>query len=349
MARALVTLLAVTLALNVSESSAVRAAELTIDAPPSLAASAESIRAVDLARLQSDLRRAGLDLPGRITVAMILDGDPRARAVPPWIVGLADGPSDIVIFPERVLPYPYDSVESVFRHEVAHLALHARAGGAGLPRWFHEGVAMAVDQGWGMEGRLRLLLEMAGNPGTAELARLFASRAQPEAAQAYGLSAALVADLRRRHGAMVPGAIAARVAGGAPFAEAFTSETGETPDLAASRAWSVYVRWTNWVPTLTSGSAVWALILASPASRGSPAAAPGCAGASGGTTTTNRRRTSLQAAFTFAGTAARRSPLASTLPVRSAPSCTTRRAQVSCPSTEPVFRTSIFSRAVTLR
>ena len=244
------------------QPSVVPATELAIVAPPPLAAAAAQIKAVDLARLQSDLRRAGLDLPGRITVALIPDDDPRARPVPPWIVGLAAGSSEIVIFPERVLPYPYDSVESVFRHEVAHLALDARAGGEELPRWFHEGVAMSVDSGWGMEGRLRLLLEMAGNPGTADLTRLFASRAQPEAAQAYGLSAALVADLRRRHGDTVPGAIAARVASGASFARAFVSETGETPDLAASRAWSVYVRSTNWVPALTSGSAVWSLILA---------------------------------------------------------------------------------------
>jgi len=262
-APALIPLLATAVALYGSLwPSAVRAAELTIDAPPPLAAAAERIKAVDLGRLQADLRRAGLDLPGRITVALIAEDDPRARPVPPWIVGLAAGSSEIIIFPERVLPYPYDSMESVFRHEVAHLSLDARAGGEDLPRWFHEGVAMSVDQGWGMEGRLRLLLEMASNPGTAELARLFASRAQPDAAQAYGLSAALVADLRRRHGATVPGAIAARVAGGASFVRAFASETGETPDLAASRAWSVYVRWTNLVPTLTSGSAVWTLILA---------------------------------------------------------------------------------------
>jgi hypothetical protein len=253
----------VTLALCASalRPSVVRATELTIDAPQPLAAAAARIEAVDLARLQSDLRRAGLDLPGRITVALIPEDDSRARPVPPWIVGLAAGSSEIVIFPERVLPYPYDSVESVFRHEVAHLALDARAGGDELPRWFHEGVAMSVDSGWGMEGRLRLLLEMAGNPGTADLTRLFAARAQPEAAQAYGLSAALVADLRRRHGDSVPGAIAARVAGGASFARAFESETGETPDFAASRAWSVYVRSTNWVPALTGGSAVWSLIL----------------------------------------------------------------------------------------
>ena len=260
-ARVLVPILVPLALYGSARPSVVGASELTIDAPSPLAAAAARIESVDLARLQSDLRRAGLDLPGRITVALISEDDSRARPVPPWVVGLAAGSSEIVIFPQRVPPYPYDSVESVFRHEVAHLALDARAGGKELPRWFHEGVAISVDQGWGIEGRLRLLLEMAGNPGTADLTRLFASRAQPEAAQAYALSAALIAALRRRHGDTVPGAIAARVAGGSSFARAFESETGETPDLAASRAWSVYVRSTNWVPALTGGSAVWSLIL----------------------------------------------------------------------------------------
>ena len=263
-ARALVRVLCLIVAVCAAglSPSAVRAAILTVDAPPRLAAVAARIEAVDLARLEADLRRAGLALPERIAVTLIPDDDLRARTVPRWIVGLAFGSSNLAIFPGRVLPYPHDSVESVFRHEVAHLALDARGGGRELPRWFHEGVAMSVDIGWGIEGQFRLLLDMAREPGTGDLARLFASRAQPDAARAYGLSAALVADIRRRHGAAVPGAIAARVAGGDSFASAFAIETGTTPDLAAVRAWSTYVRWTPWLPALTGGSAVWAFILA---------------------------------------------------------------------------------------
>ena len=65
--------------------------------------------------------------------------------MPDWIAGLAFGDRDI--FPVRVLSYPYDSIESVVRHEVVHLALNARAGRGELPRWFHEGVATSVDAG----------------------------------------------------------------------------------------------------------------------------------------------------------------------------------------------------------
>ncbi len=264
MAHPLVRLLVLTVTLQCAARSPAfaQARGVTVDGPPRFAAVTARIEAVDLSRLGADLRRAGLALPDRIAVTLIADDDLRARTVPRWIVGLAFGSSNLAIFPERVLPYPYDSLESVFRHEVAHLALDAQASGQALPRWFHEGVAMSVDTGWGMADRFRLLLEMARQPGTAELARLFASRAQPDATSAYGLSAALVADLRQRHGAAVPGAIAARVAGGESFAGAFAAETGETPDAAAARAWTTYVRLTPWLPALTSGSAVWAFILA---------------------------------------------------------------------------------------
>jgi hypothetical protein len=241
---------------------AASAAELTVVAPPTLEPFAARVRAVDLLRLDDELSRAGLAMPARVMVTLIAEDDPRARATPRWIVGFAYGEVEVTIFPERVLPYPYESVESVFRHEVAHLALASRAGGRPLPRWFHEGVAMSVDAGWNVSGRVRLLLEMVKGPGTAELTRLFASDTEPDAAQAYGLSAALVADVQRRHGAAVPGAVAARVANGEPFVRAFELETGETPDAAATHAWSSYRRWTAWVPALTNATALWSAILA---------------------------------------------------------------------------------------
>ena len=233
--------------------------ELTI-IPSSGAAS--RIGAIDLDRLGADLERAGLALPSRIVVRLIEEADPRASGIPDWIVGLALEPDGIVILPGRILPYPYQSIESVFRHEVAHLALSARAGGQPMPRWFHEGLAVSVDAGWGVSGHLRLLLEMTGSPGTADLARLFASDTQAASALAYGLSAALVADVQRRHGTGAPGAIAARLADGVTFAHAFHLETDVTPDEAAIRAWAGYRHWTMWVSVATSEAAVWGLILA---------------------------------------------------------------------------------------
>lgn len=235
--------------------------QLLVQAPQSLTADADLIRAVDVARLEEALRQAGLPAPADVQITLIPDDDPDARRIPDWIVGLAIGERDIVIFPNRVLAYPYDSLESVVRHEVAHLALNVAAGDARLPRWFHEGVATSVDSGWSMGARFQLLLAMLARPDIAQLTRLFASDAVSDTQQAYLLSALLVDDLRERYGAAAPGAIAKRVGAGAPFAEAFVRETGVTPDAAAAQAWAGYRRWTAWVPAVTDPAAAWLLIL----------------------------------------------------------------------------------------
>ncbi|HEY6359484.1 MAG TPA: hypothetical protein VIX63_00200 [Vicinamibacterales bacterium] len=235
---------------------------LVVTAPPSLAPVAERLRTIDQEQLETVLADAGLALPALVRVTLIDEDDTRARQTPRWIVGFAVGTEDVAIFPARVGSYPYASLESVLRHEVVHLALSSRAGGHGLPRWFQEGVAVSVEEGWTWGSDLRLLLGAAGAPGIADLGRLFQSETHLGSAEAYRLAAALVADVRERHGAAVPGAIAGRVARGVPFPHAFRIETGETPDEAAARAWAGYRRWTAWLPVVTGGSAVWTLILA---------------------------------------------------------------------------------------
>ena len=253
-------LLLLSLALSATPAAAEWA--LTVVAPGSLEPAAQRIRNLDAQPLADALHRAGLTLPPRVHVTLVSEDDPRALHVPVWVVGRASGAGDIVLFPDRVLSYPYDSLESVMRHEVVHLALNARAGERPLPRWFHEGVAVSIESGWGIGDRLRLTAAGFGGPPLDEVTRLFASDARPDTTQAYLLAAALVDELRRAHGAAFPGRVAARVASGVPFASAFELETGETPAHAADRAWRSYRRWTTWVPLATSASALWGLILA---------------------------------------------------------------------------------------
>lgn len=248
------------LALACTFPGAVRA-DVVVEAPPALAVYAARVRSVDLSALASALEAVGLEAPSRVRATLLTATDPRTAALPRWVVGFAAAPADIVIVPERVLTYPYDSLESVVRHEIAHLALSARAAGRPLPRWFHEGTAVLVDAGWGLTSRLRLLAAMLERPGTARLAALFASDRLAEAEIAYLLSAALVDDMRRRYGPHTPGEIAARVALGAPFDRAFAEVTGNTPDAAAALAWAAYLRWSAWIPALTSPSATWLFIL----------------------------------------------------------------------------------------
>ena len=234
---------------------------LEITAPPSLEPVAAHIRDIDRERLIAALRRAGLAPPRDARITLIPDDDARARATPHWIAAQASGSRDIVIFPARIGSYPHDSLESVVRHEIVHLALFIAAAGRPLPRWFHEGVAVSVEEGWGFGGQLRLMVAAARDPSLTDLSRLFASDSQPENASAYLLAAALVSDIRARHGAAAPGAIASRVARGAPFREAFVAETGESPEAAASHAWRAYRRWVSWIPVLTGGTGMWLGIL----------------------------------------------------------------------------------------
>jgi len=234
---------------------------LHVEAPPALAPSARAIEAIDPEPLTQALGRAGLPLPETVHVLLIANDDRRADQIAPWVVGQAFGTSDLVIFPERVSSYPYDSLETVFRHEIVHLALSSAAADGDLPRWFHEGVATSIESDWGVADNVRLLLAAAGGPDVAEVSRLFRSDNRPETATAYLLAAALVDDVRRRHGAALPGLIAGEVAEGLSFDLAFAQHTRETPDEAAAVAWATYRRLSTWLPFITSVNAVWTLIL----------------------------------------------------------------------------------------
>jgi hypothetical protein len=108
---------------------------------------------------------------------------------------------------------------------------------------------------------VRLLLAALERPSMADLSRLFASDVHPDTAQAYLLSAALVDDVRRRHGSGSPGAIAGAVASGQSFETAFLTVTGERADDVAARAWAGHRRLTRWIPVATSTTAIWTLIL----------------------------------------------------------------------------------------
>ena len=244
-------------------SATAAAADWTVSvvAPDSLEQSARRIRNVDARPIAEALQQAGLELPPRVRVMLVARDDPGASNIPIWFAGFASGVSDIVIFPDRVGSYPYDSLESVMRHELVHLALNARAGERPLPRWFHEGVAVSVESGRRLGDRFSLTVAAFTGPPLDDLTRLFASNARPDTAEAYLLATALVDDLRRVHGAELPGRVAARVAAGVPFDRAFELETGETPAVAADRAWRTYRLWTRWLPVATSPSTLWGLIV----------------------------------------------------------------------------------------
>jgi hypothetical protein len=239
-----------------------QALAVQVEAPPALHGAAARVRAIDRRELAGALARAGLEIPPRVHFTLVPEDDSRASSTPRWIVGRAFGTEQVEIFPQRVSSYPYGSLDAVVRHEIVHLALTLRAGGRALPRWFHEGVATTVEGGWGFSEQVRLLAAALDRPTVTDVDRLFVSDSAPATAQAYVLAAALVNDLRERHGRDVPGRIAGHVANGLDFGAAFRRETGETVNEATTRAWTGYRRVSRWIPAATSSAALWLFILA---------------------------------------------------------------------------------------
>ena len=236
--------------------------DLRVEAPPALEGAAARVRSIDRQALAAALAGAGLEMPTRVHIAHVDVEVARAKRAPRWVVGRAFGTEYVEIFPDRVSRYPYDSLDGVVRHEIVHLALTARAGDMPLPRWFHEGVATTVEGGWGVGDQLRLLAAALDRPTITDVDRLFGSDSAPVTAQAYLLAAALVNDIRQRHGQDVPGRVAASVAAGVPFDTAFRRVTGQSVNEATAGAWAGYRRVATWLPAATGSGALWTFILA---------------------------------------------------------------------------------------
>jgi len=113
----------------------------------------------------------------------------------PWVAGAADPERRRIALrvdgPQRNL----GRLLAVYRHEAAHVALHAATAGA-APRWLHEGYAQAVSGTWDWrEGwRLQFTLMRGGHSLLSDLDRRFRSGVDPRTA--YILSYTAVDALR---------------------------------------------------------------------------------------------------------------------------------------------------------
>lgn len=235
-----------------------RIPELRVEAPESLAAIAARVGRIDPDVVHSIMRFVGLSQGGGpITVILVAEDTDIARATPRSIVGFArSAESVIVLFPARSTSYPYDSLEDVVRHEIAHVLIARAAGDRFVPRWFHEGLALAAERRWGLEDRTRVAFALSRRRWSArELDDLFADGGGPSAA-AYALSGALVRDLLRRHGTDTPARILSRMAAGDQFGNAFLAATGATVAANEDQFWRASW-WSEAVPLLTSSLMLW--------------------------------------------------------------------------------------------
>ena len=206
------------------------------------------------------MRLLQLDDPGAaIRVVLASGSSDWARQVPPTTAGFAVGEENLVVlFPSRSPTYPQDTLEDVLHHEVAHVLITRAAGGRPVPRWFHEGLAMAAERTWGFEDQARLFQELTLAAPTA-LNRVNVLFGQGEGARirAYTLAGEFVGDSFRQHGSSAPGDVLARMAAGASFEDAFTRAVGHTVADEESAFWNRHRFWTAWSSFLTTTTALW--------------------------------------------------------------------------------------------
>ena len=237
---------------------------LVIDAPAELSSSRGRLESFDRTSLAGIVRMVGLDDPGP-SIHVVLAGEDSAAAqgVSASTAGYAISSEGlIVLFPARSPVYPHDTLEDVLRHEVAHVLISRAAGGRTVPRWFHEGVAMAAERPWGLEDRSRLILGLVAGPrlSVTEIDRLFDSEATRS--RAYALSAAMVREIMRVHGGASPAAILRELGSSATFGEAVVRAVDRPMREIERDFWERQRVWTVWVPLVTSSEVLWLAMIA---------------------------------------------------------------------------------------
>jgi len=237
--------------------------QFIFEAPETLEPLVTHLKEMNPTSLQHVMDVMGLQQPGPpIRVILAPKESPLAQDAPEWMSGYAiSQASTIVLFTDRTLSYPNDSLNDVFLHEIAHILAHRAAGGQPLPRWFDEGLAMMAARTWDFEDRARLVWAMvsATKVSLDELNSLFV-RNDTSVRRAYVLAHAFTLDLLEHTRGDVHKQILAKVKHGLSFPEAFAQTTLITLTHAEEDFWSRQTLWNRWIPVATSSGMVWLTI-----------------------------------------------------------------------------------------
>lgn len=226
-------------------------------------AHAAQIEKIDPRRLAVAMQLLGLQESGDPIYLVLAPEDSLAASrTPGWIAGYAFSDKDVaVLFPDRTPTYPDSNFEELVLHEVGHILVSRASGGAELPRWFNEGLALFIGRPWRLEDHSRVTwaLVSRANITLADLEDHFNSN-RAAAAHAYALAGAFVHDLLQRHGSGVAAFVLAAVATGSRFEDAFRDATGVSLEEAEASFWGRHTFIYRWVPVLTSSATLWIAI-----------------------------------------------------------------------------------------
>ncbi len=113
------------------------------------------------------------DLDDRLVINYVAHSGRIAEAtgMPRWAAGVAHSESGEIVIAQHAPDGSRTDLDSLLRHEMAHVALYRATDGHEIPRWFHEGVA----ESFGNEIDLLRSQTLAGavfGPGVPALAQL---------------------------------------------------------------------------------------------------------------------------------------------------------------------------------
>lgn len=94
-----------------------------------------------------------------------------ATGVPVWAAGVAHSESGEIMIAQHAPDGSRTDLDSLLRHELAHVALHRATAGQDVPRWFHEGIAESFGNGVDLL-RSQTLAGAIFGPGVPPLDRL---------------------------------------------------------------------------------------------------------------------------------------------------------------------------------
>lgn len=184
---------------------------------------------------------------------------PSGVGVPQYASGVAFSELGLVLLTERPrFPNDQHDLLQVFRHELAHVALHDAIGHQNVPRWFNEGFAVHAS-GEAVATRMQTLWTATITDKLIPLSDLthhFPAEAT-RASVAYAQAADIVRYLLRTHDALRFQALLDRLRSGQTF-DAALSDAYATDLANLEYEWreDVSRRYTFW-PVLFSGSLVW--------------------------------------------------------------------------------------------
>lgn len=179
-------------------------------------------------------------------------------ALPDWGVGVALPGGRVVAIDHQRLPAVGRGIREVFLHEMTHALLMREAGGADLPAWLHEGLAMRLSGEWRFSDTVSLALE-GRVPDLWDLRGPFPG-ASGRAHRAYLTSQLAVGRLVDEHGPEVVPRLLAAIRQSGDLRAAFSEATGAPLEVFEDRFRRAMELRFGWLVLLTRWPALFVLL-----------------------------------------------------------------------------------------